>query len=135
MDDKEELAVLHFLENVNATVTHINADLLEAVKNVESMTIKECNASLAELKNTQCYLRNWSQTIRTAIFKIEDHLRPLLRDLQMVLMGNLHEALGNASSLKNLLNARIKKLSPVLRGNFGQNVKASVSGFKFVAQE
>ena len=47
MDDKEELRVLHFLENVNATVTHINADLLEAVKNVESMTIKECNESLA----------------------------------------------------------------------------------------
>ena len=88
MDDKEELRVLQFLENVNATVTHINADLLEAVKNVEPMTIKECNASLAELKNTQCDLRNWSQTIRTAIFKIVDHLRPLLRDLLMVLMIN-----------------------------------------------
>ena len=127
MDDNQE--------NVNLKVARISADLLEAVKNVGSMTRKECSKALVELKSTSNDLTRWRRDFGSTIFKIKDYLRPLLRDLQMVFMGNLKEALGNASSLKNLLNARIKKLSPVLRGNFGQNVKASVSGFKFVAQE
>ena len=52
MDDKEKLAVLHFLENVIAGITRINSDLLEAVKNVDSMTRTECCTSLVELKKT-----------------------------------------------------------------------------------
>ena len=50
MGDKEELAVLHFLENVVAGITRINSDLLESVKNFDSMTRPECCTSLVELK-------------------------------------------------------------------------------------
>ena len=135
MDDNEEFAVLRFLENVNLKVARISADLLEAVKNVGSMTRKECSKALVELKTTSNDLTRWRRDFGSAIFKIEDYLRPLLPDLQMVFMGNLKEALGNASNLKDLLNARMKKLSSAFHGKFGKNVKALVSGFKFVAQE
>ena len=135
MDDKEELAVLHFLENVVAGITRINSDLLESVKNVDSMTRPECCTSLVELKKTLNDLTHWKQNFGTAVFKIEEYLRPLLRDLQMVLMINLKQALENASNLDDLLNARIKKLSSVLRGKFGKNVEALKSRFKFVAKE
>ena len=135
MEENEEFAVLRFLENVNLKVARISADLLEAVKNVGSMTRKECSKALVELKTTLNDLTRWRRDFGSAIFKIEDYLRPLLPDLQMVFMGNLKEALGNASNLKNLLNARMKKLSSAFHGKFGKNVKALVSGFKFVAQE
>ena len=105
MDDNEEFAVLHFLENVNLKVARISADLLEAVKNVGSMTRKECSKALVEWKNTSNDLTRWRRDFGSAIFKIEDHLRPLLLDLQMVFMENLKEALENASNLKDLLNA------------------------------
>ena len=48
MDDKKELAVLHFLENVIAGITRINSDLLDAVKNVDSMTRTECSTCLVD---------------------------------------------------------------------------------------
>ena len=110
MDDQEELEVLHLLENVITGVTRINLDLLEAVKSVGSMPRKECCKALVKLKNTSNDLTHWRRVFGTAIFKIEDHLRPLLPDLQMVFMGNLKEALENASNLKDLLNVRIKKV-------------------------
>ena len=135
MGDNEEFAVLRFLENVNLKVARISADLLEAVKNVGSMTRKECSKAVVELKTTSNDLTRWRRDFGSAIFKIEDYLRPLLPDLQMVFMGNVKEALGNASNLKDLLNARIKKFSSAFHGKFGMNVKALVSGFEFVAQE
>ena len=135
MDDKEELAVLHFLENVIAGITRINSDLLEAVKNVDSMTRTECCTSLVELKKTLNDLMHWGRKFGTATFKIEDHLRPLLRDLRMVLMVDLKQAYHNALDLKYFLNARIKKLSSHLRGKFGKNVQVLNSGFKFVTKD
>ena len=131
----EELTTLGFLENVNATVTRINADLLYAIKNNESLTRKECSASLVELENTSCDLRYFSRATRIATFKIEDYLRPLLQDLLKVLRINLIQALENASNLDDLLNARIKKLSSLFRGKFGKDVQVLNSGFKFVAKD
>ena len=109
MDDKEEpeLTVLHYLENVIAGVTRINSGLLEAVKNVDSMTRTECCTSLVELKKTSNDLIRWGRNFGTANFKIEDHLRTMLQDLRMVLMVNLKQAHGNALNLKYFLNARI----------------------------
>ena len=78
MDDKEELAVLHFLENVIAGITRINSDLLESVKNVDSMTRTECCTSLVELKKTFNDLTHWKRNFGTAVFKIEEYLSPLL---------------------------------------------------------
>ena len=124
MDDNEELAVLHFLENVIAGITCINSDLIEGVKNVDSMTRTECCTSLVELKKTSNDLIRWGRNFGTANFKIENHLRTMIQDLRMVLMVNLKQAHGNALNLKYFLNARIKKLSSIHWGRVGKNVDA-----------
>ena len=134
-DEKDETQ-LNFLESTITGAVSIKAKL-KAVKDVESMTKRECNMALNELDHRYNALNAIRHTVameflsngRKQVFKT-----PQGR-LIKILGAHLKEAFDDISKLTDLLNARIDKLSPVLNGKFGKNVQPLLSGFKYVAKD
>ena len=134
-DEKDETQ-LNFLESTITGAVSIKAKL-KAVKDVESMTKRECNMALNELDHRYNALNAIRHTVamkflsngRKQVFKT-----PQGR-LIKILGAHLKEAFDDISKLTDLLNARIDKLSPVLDGKFGKNVQPLLSGFKYIEKE
>ena len=132
MDEEEYTAAKQLLNRGTGAILTTKLRLL-AVKDVERMTLQECCTSLDDWKDTYNELKVTMMHTSDLFLNSEDVYKNLYQ--QWELRMNINQVYEDILKLIKLLDKKKKSFGLVLKGKFGKNVQALMSGFEYVAQD
>ena len=132
MDEEEYTAAKQLLNRGTGAILTTKLRLL-AVKDVERMTLQECCTSLDDWKDTYNELKVTMMHTSDLFLNSEDVYKNLYQ--QWELHMNINQVYEDILKLIKLLDKKKKSFGLVLKGKFGKNVQALMSGFEYVAQD